>query len=127
MSVSLAQLYQGKKFTIYEIKIDEISTLKDFTQSLTKDQIAVMIQLVQSIAENGTPSNPSRFKLEEDGIYAIKDVPHQVRIYCFFDRDRMILLTNGVIKKKRKADPNDLRRAKDLRQIYQNNRQEAGE
>ncbi len=124
MSVSLEQLFAGEKFTVCEIKIDGLSTLRKFTESLTKDQIAVMVSLVRHIAKNGLPHNPSRFTHEEDGIYALKDVPQQVRIYCFFERERVILLTNGVIKKKQKADPEDLKRAKDLRRIY---RQEMGE
>lgn len=48
--------------------------------------------------------------------YAIKQ--GQVRIYCFFDVGRVILLTHGTIKKQQKADPEDLKRAKRLRKAY---------
>jgi hypothetical protein len=42
----------------------------------------------------------------------------QVRVYCFFDKGRIIILTNGDIKKKKKADPGELKKAKKLRNAY---------
>lgn len=90
--------------------------IEDFSRELSKDQQAGIIALIRRIAEEGPPSNPSRFKHEEDQIYAIKD--GQVRIYCFFDKAALILLTNGTIKKTQKADPDDLDMAKKLRKAY---------
>ncbi|NTW35563.1 MAG: hypothetical protein HGB17_05450 [Syntrophobacteraceae bacterium] len=42
----------------------------------------------------------------------------QVRVYCFFDAGRVILLTHGALKKQKKANPEDLKRAKRLREAY---------
>lgn len=75
-----------------------------------------LFRLIEHMADQGAPHNEQKFRLEEDGIYAIKH--GQVRIYCFFDAGRIILLTHGTIKKKKKADPEDLKRAKHLRQAY---------
>lgn len=72
--------------------------------------------LFDFIADQGPPRNPTKFRHEEDGIYAMKQ--GQVRIYCFFDAGRMIVVTHGTIKKKQKADPEDLKRAKRLREEY---------
>ncbi|SPF42639.1 conserved hypothetical protein [Syntrophobacter sp. SbD1] len=107
---------RGKKFTICEIELNGSSTLKEFTQTLTGDQVAGTIAIVRYIADNGTPENTSKFNYEGEQIWAIKY--DQVRIYCFFDAGCLLILTNGVIKKGQKADPNDLKRAKKLRKAY---------
>jgi mRNA-degrading endonuclease RelE of RelBE toxin-antitoxin system len=112
---------QGRVFRICEIELDSESTLKSFFQDdLTFEQRKTISAVIQRIADHGPPNNRKRWNTEGDGIYAIKD--GQVRIYCFYDEGRLILLTNGAIKKRDKADPEDLKRAKRLRQVYQEER-----
>ncbi|MBF0224670.1 MAG: type II toxin-antitoxin system RelE/ParE family toxin [Desulfobacterales bacterium] len=51
-------------------------------------------------------------------MYAIKN--NQIRLYCFFDRGNIILLTHGIIKKKQKLESNDLKKANKIRNEYFN-------
>lgn len=64
------------------------------------------------------PINREKFVCEEDDIFAIKS--HQIRLYGFWDKDYEFILTNGAIKKQDKANPNDLQKAKNVRQEYLN-------
>lgn len=107
---------RGEKFAILEIERNGTSTLKKFFKSFSGEQQAGVTSAIKFIADKGPPNNESKFRHEGDGIYAIKD--GQIRIYCFYDTDSQIVLTNGVIKKAKKADPNELKRAKKLRKAY---------
>ena len=55
-----------------------------------------------------------------DGIYEIRvsTVFKQIRIFCFFDKGELIILTNCFIKKKRKTPTNELVLAKKLKKEY---------
>ena len=92
------------------------SYVKDFFSELPQDLKSRLARIIEHIADHGAPRNQQKFKHEEDGIYAIKQ--GQARVYCFFDADRVILLTHGALKKQRKANPEDLARAKRLRDAY---------
>lgn len=110
------QLIIGEKFTISELVRQGRSLFKEFFESLTKQQQSKLLKIMERIADHGPLRNTEKFVHEEDGICAIKD--GQVRIYCFYDKESLILLTHGAIKKSNKADPEDLRRAKRLRGEY---------
>jgi len=116
MRIGTRVLCRGNAYTICEIVRDGKWMIQDFSHELSGEQQAEIIALIRRIADEGLPSNPSRFKHEEDQIYAIKD--GQVRISCFFDKGALILLTNGAVKKTQKADPTDLDMAKKLRKAY---------
>jgi mRNA-degrading endonuclease RelE of RelBE toxin-antitoxin system len=90
--------------------------VKEFVEELPEETRNRLVRLIEHIADQGKPRSEQKFRHEEKGIFAIKQ--GQVRIYCFFDDDWGILLTHGTIKKKNKADPEDLKRAKRLRNAY---------
>ncbi len=116
LSVSTRIVAEGSAFSVYEILSGDRSHVEDFFHELPMDTRRRVVRLIEFIADHGTPSSQQKFRHEEDGIYAIKQ--GQARIYCFFDAGRVILLTHGTIKKKEKADPEDLKRAKRLRKAY---------
>lgn len=55
--------------------------------------------------------NPERFKHVDDGIYEFKEF--RVRLYCFRDGNRLLITNIQPAKKKDRADPADLKRAKE--------------
>ena len=116
MSVSTRPIAEGAAFSILEIVKGSRSYVEDFFHELPIDTRIGLIRLIEYIADQGTPRDKRKFRHEEDGIYAIKQ--GQARIYCFFDAGLVILLSHGTIKKKEKADPEDLKRAKRLRKAY---------
>jgi len=80
----------------------------------TRDQ-AKLAALFEQTCLSGRKVNPDQFKYELNEIYAFK--VRQVRFYCFFD-DKIIVLTNGAIKKQQKARKQDLEKAARMRNEY---------
>jgi len=72
--------------------------------------------LFERLADHGKIWDKRKFKYEEDDIWAFKY--KKVRIYCFFEEGRIVLLTNGADKKTKKANPVELKRAKAIRETY---------
>lgn len=118
LGLTIETIAKGEKFTICEIQFNGKSTIQKFIKRLEQKQKAAIIQLIKSIAKNGNPEDDQKLKFEEEGIFALKR--DQVRIYCFFHKNNLILLTNGSIKKSRKANPNELKRAKDIKKQFLN-------
>ncbi|HAO21576.1 MAG TPA: hypothetical protein DCQ37_14600 [Desulfobacteraceae bacterium] len=118
MTIIAKILAKGKKFDIFEIEKNAKSEVRTFFKTLDSKDKERLLKKIEYIADNGAPKNEEKFRHEGDGIYAIKH--NQIRIYCFFDSGRMILLTHGFIKKQQKADPNQLKRAKKIKEIYDN-------
>jgi hypothetical protein len=116
MIIGINTLCKGSAYTICELVKDGTHVLHRFVKQLTPVQRSGIMALITRVADYGNPENETRFIHEEDGIYAFKD--GQVRVYCFFDKGRIIILTNGDIKKKNKADPSELKKAKKLRKAY---------
>jgi len=110
------KLYSGEKFTICEAFTNGKSRLNDFLNDLNKNVYTRVINSIEYIGNYGPPKNTGRFNYEGDSIYAIKN--GQVRIYCFFYKNQMIILTHGVIKKTQKANPKELKKARKIRSLF---------
>ncbi len=115
--IRLRKLFEGEAYTICDLPKGNSSPLDKFINKISHQKKARVMAHLKSLAESGPPRNTERFAHEEDQIYAFKDF--QVRIYCFFHREKLIVLTHGTIKKQDKADREDLERAKRLRKEYQ--------
>jgi hypothetical protein len=74
--------------------------------------------LLDYTASNGPPRNPQKFKhlAGSEGIFEFK--VFQVRLLCFWDTDRLIVCTNGTIKKTNKSDPHVIKVAEEWRRDY---------
>ncbi len=88
-------------------------------KQVTTDEWARIVRIGELLSEIGHVHNKEHFNHETDGIYALKGF--QVRIYAFRESDTWYL-TNGCIKKKNRADPEQLKRAARLRDEYLKNR-----
>lgn len=118
--IHLELLEKGKEKDIYEIVVGKKSEIEELIKKQDKATRSKINRLINELAEKGIILNTQRFKFEGDKIFAIK--ANQVRIYCFFDSGRLILLTSACIKKKQKADPVELVKAKKIREIFEKNR-----
>ena len=116
MKITIKPIEKGKAFTLCEVIRNGRSTVQKFIQSLPPPNKTKLLRLIVHIAKHGPPSNTEKFRHEEDKIFAIK--VSQIRIYCFYDRGKLILLTNGLIKKDRKASRSALDTAKRIRDQY---------
>lgn len=116
MNLKREKIAKGDKFTVWEIVIDQVSEFRKLVQTLSKKEKRILFSKIESIANHGPLKNEEKFKHEGDGIYAIKQ--NQIRIYCFFDQDKIFVLTHGFIKKSQKADPKQLSKAINIRAKY---------
>lgn len=116
MSVTTRLIAEGAELSIHALVEGGRSHFEQFFAQLPTPSKGKLRALFDFIANNGAPRNPEKFRHEEDGIFAIKQ--NQIRVYCFFDAGRMIIVTHGTLKKRQKANPEELKRAKRLREEY---------
>ena len=105
--------YEGVSYTI------EIS--EDVSRFLNKsDPITIgLIAILERLADVGKINNKEHFRCEGDGIFAVKK--KHMRLYGFFSKrkNKFFVACHPAIKKKKKANPRDLKRAKKLRDEYE--------
>jgi hypothetical protein len=120
MNISWQLIAEGNKFNILEVLENNKSPFREFYESLPSEGKNKLTKDIETLADVGPMRNEEKFRHEEDGIYAIKKSKgiNKFRVYCFFDRGNLIILTNGCIKQRRKANPGDLAKAKRLRDLY---------
>ena len=53
-----------------------------------------------------------------DGLYEFK-TGGGLRLFCFFDGGQLIVCTHGLVKQRQKADPEEIKRAKNLKTDYE--------
>ncbi|MBI5289956.1 MAG: type II toxin-antitoxin system RelE/ParE family toxin [Chloroflexi bacterium] len=97
------------------------SEVADFIDGLPIRIQQKLTVLVERIAEsqNGPFDirNDQKFKRLEENLYELK--ADYVRLLCFLHGNRVIIVTNGFLKKTRRAPSQELARARTLRRLYQ--------
>lgn len=120
--VKTAILYAGKLYDIHAITINDRCPVKEFLDNLGPSDQKKIIALLQRTADSGLPKNEEKFKrLKGEDIFEFKSF--QVRIFFFLEKEKLIILTNGFIKKKVRTPLSEIERAKDLRKEYEKGRQ----
>jgi len=76
--------------------------------------------LLDYTALRGPPRNPQKFKhlAGSEGIFEFK--VFQLRLLCFWDTERLIICTNGTVKKDNKSDRDVIKVAEEWRRTYFN-------
>lgn len=93
----------------------------DFYDSQTKqvrDKIDWVIDLVRSLKM--IPEKFFKHLAGTDGLYEIrvKVGSNIFRIFCFFDKGKLVILLNGFQKKKQKTPKNEIVKAERLKKEY---------
>ena len=114
------KLISGRNFDIHAITVQGRCFVREFIDGLESADQKKVMALLQRAAEHGPPNNIEKFKKVEDNIWEFKSF--QVRILCSLEGRKVIILTHGFIKKKDKAPPNEIARAKELLNAYHNRR-----
>lgn len=83
---------------------------EEFLNERSDEDKAKLYALFKRLADRGSIMNNEKFKKLEGRIWEFKS--HQCRMFCGFVDQRTVLLTHGCIKKKDKADPAEISRAK---------------
>lgn len=114
--ITAKKLYKGKIYNIYAIYEDDKCFVEEFISKLKDEDKKKVFALLQRSADVGIPENEEKFKKLSDKIWEFKS--YQVRIFCTFEENKIILLIDGFIKKKSKTPKNEIERAKKLLKKY---------
>lgn len=81
----------------------------DYFEALDEDSQIKLLNLFELIGNVGTIKNETKFKYEDDKIYAFKPKPYM--FLCFFFTGHKIIVTNAFHKKSDKLPKNEKERA----------------
>ncbi len=109
--------YKGNKFIVewYYTQKGESQPL-EFFNSLSMIEQQKFFHLIKRIGDFGFISDITKFRNEENGIYAFKPQPN--RFLSFFFEGGKIIITNGFIKKSQKLKKQDKACAVSAREDY---------
>ncbi|MCB2220329.1 MAG: type II toxin-antitoxin system RelE/ParE family toxin [Bacteroidetes bacterium] len=86
--------------------------------SKTQVKIEYVLDLVRY--EKQVPAKFFKYLESSDGIYEIRVITtfKSIRILCFFDEDRLVVLTNCFLKKSQKTPAKEIKSAERLKKEY---------
>jgi len=104
----LAEITCGAKFRCYAIKSETQAPCHDFlttAESEMPSELAKLLARIQRAADHGPPRNEEQCRqlngrTPEETVYEFKT--HKLRLLWFYDQDRVLLCTNGLVKGTRK-------------------------
>ena len=105
---------------IFYRKCNGESPVEKFLLSLDIKMRAKVLRAINLLADFGNKLREPDSKLLEDGIFELRvklgsDI---VRVLYFFCEGRIVVLTNGFVKKTQKTPENEIRMAKKYRSEY---------
>ncbi len=110
-------IYKGKVYDVLAIKNEDRCYVADFIKGLEKKDQKKILALIKRIADYGILSNDEKFhKLEDENIWEFKSF--QIRLFCFFDKASLVILTHGFIKKKNETPRTEIDRAVRFQREY---------
>ena len=115
--------YQGIKFTI-EWYVDDkgYSQAYEFFEQSSEAEQDKIIALFRLMGDRGKIFDETKFRNEDDGIFAFKY--QQNRYLCFFFKGGKIIITNAFIKKSQKMPVREKSRALSIQKNYSKRIQE---
>jgi phage-related protein len=110
--------YEGEEFTI-EWYVDESgrSRALEYFLDQPKDKRRKLLNLFRLMGDFGKIHDKTKFRSEEDGVYAFKPQPD--RYLCFFFKGKKIIVTNAFVKKAQKLPQAEKERALKAFQSYE--------
>lgn len=106
--IDIELLYEGPKRQLYAIKRGDSCQVRQYIEGLPDADQKQIIALLEYTANNGTPVNEHKFKsLKGVPLYEFK-TRGGVRLICFFEKSKIIIITNGFNKQKRKKQQSQI-------------------
>jgi len=112
--------FEGSYFTIQALALPDGSCpAGQFLDGLDASDRQKLDVLFEYLGNHGRLSNREKFKKVEnsDGIWEFKSF--QIRILCFFTRDKKVMLALGAIKKRDKLKASDVKRAEQYKRDFE--------
>lgn len=114
--LEITTIYRGKQFNVCALIVEKHCLVQEFIDELQElDQMKILV-LLKYAGDYGPPRNLEKFKKLEDDIWEFKSF--QVRLLCFFDKNQLIILTHGFVKKSKKTPKSEIEKAKRLQKEY---------
>lgn len=113
----------------YEVLFFEDSNGKEFISSfleeLSEKNRARVFREIDLLENNGPALKEPHTKYLKNGIFELRTSIKEsyVRIFYFYDKEKIIILTHGFMKKTKKTPVKEIKRALKYRQIYQNKKE----
>ena len=106
--------------TLFYETVDGKIPAKEFLLSLDYDMRAKMIRTLEMLQKNGPALREPQSKELDDGIFELraKFGSNISRLFYFYDEGRIVLLTNGFVKKTQKTPKKEIELAKTYRADY---------
>ncbi len=86
--------------------------------NLQPDEFAKLTKLLDHSCEHGLPKNKQKVNTLGDGLFEFKTIGG-LRLIGFWDAGRIILCTNGFLKKRQTTPPNELATALRWKKAYE--------
>ena len=102
MALVAIKIKCGQAHDIYALEENGDCEMLEFLNELQRSdfpEFAKLIRLFDWTADSGQVRNPQKFKPLRDKIWEFKTFGG-IRVLCFFDVDKLVILTNGFKKKK---------------------------
>ena len=108
--------YQGEQFTItYAVCLDQSRPGEKFYDGLTDNDKAKLNKLFEHLGDHGKISNREKFKkIDDTEFFEFKSF--QIRMPCFFQQGRLVIITHGFRKKGDKIPPAEIKRAERIKE-----------
>ncbi len=104
------KIYEGKIYSIFAFSENGKCYSVEFIDSLEPLQQKKIMTLLKRCADYDIPNNTEKFRKIDTDLWEFK--ADNVRIFCTFDKGKIILLANGFIKKSQKTPVNEIEKAK---------------
>ncbi len=116
--IGIEKLYLGKAYSLIALTVSDKCLVKDFIEKLNEPEKKKILRLLTRTADNGLYTNEEKFrKIKGEDIWEFKS--YQVRIFCCFEKGKIIILSHGFVKKSAKTPVNQIEKAKKLLKEYQ--------
>ena len=117
--MGLALILEGKVFNIWAMTHENRCPVKEFIDRLETSDQRKVIALFDRLANHGILNNEEKFhKLKGKGISIWVFKSFQVRILCFFDQQRLVILTHGFKKKGNEMPKEEIEKALRFQKEY---------
>jgi phage-related protein len=115
--IGIEKVFSGRIYNIFALNVSGKCLVQDFIENLDEYEKKKILRLLTITADNGLYTNEEKFrKIKGEDLWEFKS--DQVRIFCFFDKGKIIILSHGFIKKSPKTPRNQIEKAKRLLKDY---------
>ena len=121
MTIVIRLITEGSVNTLFAIGDESSCELFEFFEEQGRDrpdEMKRLLSLLDRSAEKGVPNNIEHVRFfNKEGIFEFK-TRGGLRVFAFWDKGRLIICTNGFVKKKQKTPKREIQKAVAWKKAY---------